>query len=172
MAKKNLDLTGGDAGDELEQDAGDAAGDEGGDEKAGKSRSSRSSSSTRGRPSNRARQSGLESKLAGGLERLAELVAQRDEELGGVLKEDGPKMAKLAATFAVKAGGPVFALVSFMAAALEPLDAFGRTGKIVAARARARRAAAAEQHDEHQDAGDELAGDYRQPGGPHDAARS
>ena len=97
-----------------------------------------------GRPKASAKLAELESRLRGPLAQIADWLEQRDEELGRVLREDAPKMASLLARVALntKTPAPLVLAIRGIAAGLEPLDAFGRTLRLLVVRwreARARR---------------------------------
>lgn len=71
----------------------------------------------------------LRRKIEDPISKIASWVSNRDEELGKILREDGPKMATLLSKLAASAATPpgVVMAVTVFASLLEPVDAFGRT---------------------------------------------
>ena len=111
---------------------------------------------------------GLEGKLRGPLEKVAEWLEGRDPELAQILHEDGAKMAKLLAKVAASTRAPalVVAAIRALANLLEPVDAFGRLVALLFARWReTRRARRAERELEAElEAEAVAAGSNGQPG--------
>jgi hypothetical protein len=94
----------------------------------------------------------LRGRLERPIARVAEWLAERDPELSEVLREDGPKMAKLLARAASHPKSPRWLVGAVEAAAglLEPLDAFGRLLRLLAIRLRERRLRAREEAEAQQ----------------------
>lgn len=90
-------------------------------------------------------QSRLVDKLAEPIQRIGQFLEDKDPELAQALKEDARKMALLLGRWAASPKCPpgVVAAIRFVAVVLEPIDAFGRTARLLYVRLRDRRRARA-----------------------------
>lgn len=93
-----------------------------------------------GRPTTERARGELKTRVGNRVSRLSELLAARDPEVAEILREDGPAMAEALSWLAGKNSAAKKGLLAALAA-FEPVYAFGRLGRVLAGRARARRAA-------------------------------
>ncbi len=95
----------------------------------------------RGRPTNTARTGELRTTIEDQLKELAEWVATRDTELGEILRDDAPKIAKFLAARGGKHArlAKVLRIVFAADGPLGGLRAFGRTARAIGERIGARR---------------------------------
>lgn len=95
----------------------------------------------RGRPTNKARAGELQRLIREQLDELAEWIGKRDDELGGILREDAERIAKVLATRAGKHArfGRVLTVVFAPDGPLGILRAFGRTARVFTDRLSERR---------------------------------